>query len=309
MFDEIKDFIAKHKFWFIIGGIICAMFGAVLAALISLYFLIAVAVGLIVAVVSGFMKNKEIKGYEQQTTVTNGNIRPGSYPKNENQKTYDPEDDKLNDQNEVAPPISTLTPDNKELEEYKKEARERITKEYVQGLLKIVEEGKKINESENMCSSLFKENGLALRGDTDALNIIKTHFAKRELKDISQNPQVIIRGDIEVLFEVLTGIEWNKATWQAKYKLVDKFDFQARGQGNHKFSKCFFEHTILCALAIYKNRDLLRFYADKSNVLANGQKEQETPLLQFYNWDKDHKHGSVLNKPNISNLLDQNPSK
>ena len=159
MFDEIKDFIAKHKFWFIIGGIICAMFGAVLAALISLYFLIAVAVGLIVAVVSGFMKNKEIKGYEQQTTVTNGNIRPGSYPKNENQKTYDPEDDKLNDQNEVAPPISTLTPDNKELEEYKKEARERITKEYVQGLLKIVEEGKKINESENMCSSLFKENG------------------------------------------------------------------------------------------------------------------------------------------------------
>ena len=156
---------------------------------------------------------------------------------------------------------------------------------------------------------MFKENGLALRGDTDALNIIKTHFAKRELKDISQNPQVIIRGDIEVLFEVLTGIEWNKATWQAKYKLVDKFDFQARGQGNHKFSKCFFEHTILCALAIYKNRDLLRFYADKSNVLANGQKEQERPLLQFYNWDKDHKHGSVLNKPNISNLLDQNPSK
>ena len=95
MFDEIRDFVVKNKIWVIICGIIFAVAGAVLAALISLYFLIAVAVGLIVVVASWFMKNKEIQ----------------------------------------------------DLEEYKKEARKRITKEYVQGLLKSVEEGKEINES------------------------------------------------------------------------------------------------------------------------------------------------------------------
>ena len=89
MFDEIRDFVGKNKIWFIICGIIFAVAGAILAALISLYFLIAVAVGLIVSVVSGLVKNKEIKEYKQQTIVTNGNIRPGSYPKNENQKIYD----------------------------------------------------------------------------------------------------------------------------------------------------------------------------------------------------------------------------
>ena len=106
MFDEIKDFIAKNKIWFIICGIIFALAGAVMTALISLYFLIAVAVGVIVSVVSGFMKNKEIKEYKQQTIMTKGNITPGSYPKNENQKIYDLENDKLDAQNAAAPPIS-----------------------------------------------------------------------------------------------------------------------------------------------------------------------------------------------------------
>ena len=306
MFDEIKDFIAKNKIWFIICGIIFALAGAVMTALISLYFLIAVAVGVIVSVVSGFMKNKEIKEYKQQTIMTKGNITPGSYPKNENQKIYDPENNKLHDQNEAAPPISTLTPDNKELDEYKKEARKRITKEYVQRLLKSVEQWEEITESQNMCSSLIKENWFGFRGNGDAFNIIKSHFSTIEIKNISKNFETAIRGDIEVLFEVLTGVEWSKAEYMSGifYGLAEELNFAAQGQGHHGFSKCFFEHTILCALEIYKNRELLKLYTDET--LTNDEKCQKRPLLQFWVWDEDHKHGSVLNMPNISNLLDQN---
>ena len=282
MFDEIRDFVGKNKIWFIICGIIFAVAGAILAALISLYFLIAVAVGLIVSVVSGLVKNKEIKEYKQQTIVTNGNIRPGSYPKNENQKIYDQKDNMLYNQNEAAPPISTLTPDNKELDEYKKEARKRITKEYVQRLLKSVEQREEITKSQNMCSSLIKENGFRFRGDCDALNIIKSHFSTIEIKNISKNFETAIRGDIEVLFEVLTGVEWSKAehTSNTLYKLAEELNFAAQGYGNHNFSKCFFEHTILCACALYKNRKLMKY----SNF----------DFIPFGPWDENHKHGSVL---------------
>ena len=306
MFDEIKDFIAKHKIWFIICGIIFALAGAVMAALISLYFLIAVAVGLIVAVASGFMKNKEIKGYEQQTTVRKEEMTPGLSSQHENQKIYDLENDKLDAQNAAAPPISE-TPNlenNKELEEYKKEARKRITKEYVQELLTSVEKSKKINESEDMCSSLFKKNGFKSRGDTDAFDIIKSHFSTIEIKNISKNFETAIRGDIEVLFEVLTGCEYETAGDIGK-RLAADLKFQARGMGFHDFSKCFFEHTILCALEICKNRELLKLYTDK-RILTNEEEQQKRPVLQFRDWDKEHKHGSVLNMPNIRNLLGQN---
>ena len=302
MFDEIKDFIAKHKIWFIIVGIIFAMFGAVMAALISLYFLIAVAVGLIVAVASGLVKNKEMKGYEPNTIIEKKYEAPSSYSKNENQKTYALENGKPYNQNEAAPPISTLTLDDKELEKYKKEAKNHITKEYVQGLLKSVEQQEEITKSQNMCSSLIKKNGFGVRGDDDALNIIKMHFDQIKIEDISENPEIIMRANIEVLFEVLTGVEWSKAECKCTntYGLANELNFKASGQGNHSFSKCFFEHTILCALEIYKNRDLLKLYTDEN--LTKEQEEKERPLLQFRFWDKNHKHGSVLEQPNVQNI-------
>ena len=306
MFDKIKDFVGKNKLWFIIGGIVVVIVGAVLAALISLYFLIMVAVGLLVAVVSGLVKNKEMKGYEPNTIIEEKGKTPGSYSENENQKTYDLENDKLDAQNAAAPPISE-TPNlenNKELEEYKKEARKRITKKYVQELLTSVEKSKKINESEDMCSSLFKKNGFKSRGDTDAFDIIKSHFSTIEIKNISKNFETAIRGDIEVLFEVLTGCEYETAGDIGK-RLAADLKFQARGMGFHDFSKCFFEHTILCALEICKNRELLKLYTDE-RTLTNDEQRQKRPLLQFWIWDENHKHGSVLKQPKTDTSLDQN---
>ena len=306
MFDEIRDFVGKNKLWFIIGGIVVVIVGAVLAALISLYFLIMVAVGLLVAVVSGLVKNKEMKGYEQQTTVRKEEMMPGLSSQHENQKIYDLENDKLDAQNAAAPPISE-TPNlenNKELEEYKKEARKRITKKYVQELLTSVEKSKKINESEDMCSSLFKKNGFKSRGDTDAFDIIKSHFSTIEIKNISKNFETAIRGDIEVLFEVLTGCEYETAGDIGK-RLAADLKFQARGMGFHDFSKCFFEHTILCALEICKNRELLKLYTDE-RTLTNDEQRQKRPLLQFWIWDENHKHGSVLKQPKTDTSLDQN---
>ena len=306
MFDEIKDFIAKHKIWFIIGGIICAMFGAVMAALISLYFLIAVAVGLIVAVASGLVKNKEIKGYEPNTIIEKKYETPDLLYRFKNPKVHEQENNVLYNQDGAEPPVSTPIPDNKELEEYKNEARNHITKEYVQGLLKSVEEGKEINDNQDMYSSLFKKNGFGPRGDGDAFNIIKTHFGKMKIKDVNQNPQVIIRGDIEALFEVLTGCEYKTADYTKK-ELAVGFQFKTDGYGRHYFSKCFFEHTILCALEIYKNPELLKLYTDEK--LTKKQERQQRPLLQFLVWDGNHKHGSVLKQPKTDTSLGQNPSK
>ena len=313
MFDEIRDFVVKNKIWFIIGGIICAMFGAVMAALISLYFLIAVAVGLIIAVVSGLVKNKEIKGYESNTITEKKEETPDLLHRFENQKTDDLENNKLHDQNAAVPPISEtpIPQNNEELEEYKKEARERITEKYVQGLLEIVEKHKEINESEDMCSSLIQDNGFSYRGDKDTLNIIKTHFNKIKIENInkSQSPEVMIRGDIEVLFEVLTGCEYEQADENSKY-LVKSLKFNPKGYGNHNFRKCFFEHTILCALEICKNRELLKLYTDEK-ILTKDEKRQKRSLLQFGYWDADHNHGSgsVLKQPNTDTSLDPNPSK
>ena len=160
-----------------------------------------------------------------------------------------------------------------------------------------------------MCSSLFKKNGFGVRGDDDALNIIKMHFDQIKIEDISENPEIIMRANIEVLFEVLTGVEWSKAECKCTntYGLANELNFKASGQGNHSFSKCFFEHTILCALEIYKNRDLLKLYTDEN--LTKEQEEKERPLLQFRFWDKNHKHGSVLKQPETGTLPGQNPSK
>lgn len=311
MFDEIRDFVVKNKIWVIICGIIFAVAGAVLAALISLYFLIAVAGGLIVAVVSGLVKNKEIKGYEPNTIIEKKYETPDLLYRFKNPKVHEQENNVLYNQDGAAPPISE-TPNlenNKELEEYKKEARKRITKEYVQRLLKSVEQQEEITKSQNMCSSLIKKNGFGLRGDDDALNIIKMHFDQIKIEDISENPEIIMRANIEVLFEVLTGVEWSKAECKCTntYGLANELNFKASGQGNHSFSKCFFEHTILCALEIYKNRDLLKLYTDEN--LTKEQEEKERPLLPFRFWDKNHKHGSVLKQPETGTLPGQNPSK
>ncbi len=308
MFDEVRDFVAKNKIWFIICGIIFALAGAVMTALISLYFLIAVAVGLIIAVVSGLVKNKEIKGYEPNTIIEKKKETPDLLHRFENQKVHEQENNVLYNQDGAAPPISE-TPNlenNQELDEYKKEARKRITKEYVQKLLKSVEQQEKITKSQNMCSSLIKGNGFGVRGDSDALNIIKMHFSTIEIKNISKNFETAIRGDIEVLFEVLTGCEYETAS-DIRRGLAVGFQFKAKGHGIHKLSKCFFEHTILCALEIYKNRELLKLYADKK-TLTKDEKRQKRPLLQFCDWDENHGHGSVLKEPSMYRSI-QSPSK
>ena len=99
---------------------------------------------------------------------------------------------------------------------------------------------------------------------------------------------------MEVFFEVLTDVNYNKAVQGKHYNFL--FPIPMEG---HCYvpgiSKCFFEHTILCALEIYKNRELLKLYTDET--LTNDEKCQKRPLLQFDDWDKDHKHGSVLKKP------------
>ena len=156
-------------------------------------------------------------------------------------------------------------------------------------------------------SLLFSRFGV--RGDDDALNIIKMHFDQIKIEDISENPEIIMRANIEVLFEVLTGVEWSKAECKCTntYGLANELNFKASGQGNHSFSKCFFEHTILCACALYKNLNLLELYTDEN--LTNEQEQQQKPLIQFYDWDKNHKHGSVLKQPETGTLPGQNPSK
>ena len=311
MFDEIRDFVGKNKLWFIIGGIVVVIVGAVLAALISLYFLIMVAVGLLVAVVSGLVKNKEMKGYEPNTIIEEKGKTPGSYSENENQKTYDLENDKLDAQNAAAPPISE-TPNlenNKELEEYKKEARKRITKEYVQELDNSVHFDASKNGSKG--SILIQNHGFYGRGSGRVFHLIQEHFYRINLDKCSE---IIIRGDIEVLFEVLTGVDYNKADEDKNYDIESKMEIVVGGQGNHGCGKCFFEHTILCACALYKNPNLLEFdklASKQEKKLADIDKycnwlKRNKPIISFEDWDKDHKHGSVLNKPNISNLLDQN---
>ncbi|MBQ9491300.1 MAG: TRIC cation channel family protein [Firmicutes bacterium] len=308
MFDEIRDFVVKNKIWFIICGIIFAVAGAVLAGSISLYFLIAVAVGLIVAVVSGLVKNKEIKGYEPNKIIEKKYEILCSYSKNENQKVHEQENNVLYNQGGAAPPIPTPTPDNEELEKYKKEARNRITEKYVQELDKSANSD--VGENKSKGSILIQNHGLNGRGTGKVLDLIQEHFYHIDLDKCSE---IIIRGDIEVLFEVLTGVAYNNADEQKDYCIKKGINIEESGHGNHSFGKCFFEHTILCACALYKNQSLLKF-----DSLVSKQRKKLTdieycnwlkrnkPIISFGDWDKDHKHGSVLNKPKISNLLDQN---
>ena len=311
MFDEIRDFVVKNKIWFIIGGIICAMFGAVMAALISLYFLIAVAVGLIVAVVSGLVKNKEIKGYESNTITEKKEETPDLLYRFEDQKVHEQENNVLYNQDGAAPPISEtpIPQNNEELEEYKKEARERITEKYVQELDKSVNSD--VIENNSNGSILIQNHGFNGRGTGKVFDLIQKHFYHIDLDKCSE---IIIRGDIEVLFEVLTGVDYNEADEQEDYYI--KINIEESGHGNHCFGKCFFEHTILCACALYKNQNLLKF----DSLASEQQKKLDAikycnwlkrnkPIISFEDWNKGHKHGSVLNEPNISNLLDPNPSK
>lgn len=177
-----------------------------MAALISLYFLIAVVVGLIVAVVSGLVKNKEIQ----------------------------------------------------DLEKYKEEAREKINQEYIQRLDydKVTNNATKYKKT---CSVLFPYNGAYGRGFCSSAlrKILRTHFFSIKPSDCSL---IKIRGDIEVFFEVLTGVDYNAAVEGEHYKFL----FEIPLNGNNYvpgISKCFFEYTILCASHLYQNRKLL-----KSNV-------------------------------------------
>ena len=313
MLERIKDFVGKNKIWFIIGGIIFALAGLIMVFVASLYFLIAVAVGVIVSVLSGFMKNKEIKGYEPNTIIEKKEETPDLFHRFENQKTDDPENDKLHDKNEAAPPIfeTQTTPDpknNQELKEYKKEARKRITEKYVQELNKSVNFDASENESKG--SILIQRHGFNGRGTGKVFDLIKEHFYRINLDKCSE---IIIRGDIEVLFEVLTGVDYNEANEQKNYCIKEEMNIKVPGHGTHSFGKCFFEHTILCACALYKNQNLLKF-----DSLASEQKNKldvieycnwfnrNEPIISFGDWDDNHKHGSVLNKPNISNLLGQN---
>ena len=254
MFDEIRDFVAKHKIWFIIVGIICAMFGAVMAALISLYFLIAVAVGLIIAVVSGL--------------------------------------------------------NNQSLEDYKREARKKITKQYVEKLI-MTEIETKDTSNDNTCSILIQDMG----DETYAVNtcgirrLLEKHF---RLIPLSQCSLTKIRGDIEVFFEVLTGVNYSNAREGQRY------EFQIRGvwqlteseglDGSHSGMsvrgalKCFFEHTILCASNIYQDKKYHNSYKQalliKENLSIPDFYQrvlgQQFPIAEFEDWEHNHTHSNVL---------------
>ena len=268
MFDEIRDFVVKNKIWFIICGIIFALAGAVMTALISLYFLIAVAVGVIVAVASGCMKK-------------------------------------------VAIPI-VVTPEDvnqEELKKYKEEARKKITPDYVQ-TLSCEKDDPYDSKNKSTCSILIQDNGNHARGFVSVAirEVLRKHFHPVKFSACSL---LKIRGDIEVFFEVLTGVDYNNAVEGTNYKL--KLPICLKGNNySVVIPKCFFEHTILCASTLYKNQYLLKFdrlTSEKYRKMFPSDafywySNLPKPLLDFEKWDTDHKHGAVLKSPDARKAYD-----
>ena len=255
MLERIKDFVGKNKIWFIIGGIIFAVAGAVLACLVSLYFLIAVAVGVIVAFVSGL--------------------------------------------------------NNQSLEKYKEKARSKITKEYILKLCGMDNEPEDIDKIEvkNTCSILIQKNGSSFFIDDRILRLLKKHFRTIDLSDCSLTK---IRGDIEVFFEVLTGVNYSNAREGQRYEFQINGVWQlTTSEGLDGFCsamsvsgalKCFFEHTILCASTIYKYKKYHNLYRnallfDKNLSITDfcqKQLNQPFPITGFEVWEQNHTHSKVL---------------
>ena len=266
MFDEIKDFIAKHKIWFIIGGIICAMFGAVMTALISLYFLIAVAVGLIVAVLPGLIQEHQ----EYYTAIKNINAQI-----RECNKRLEIGRERIKDLNKQISALNKI----KNLTEYKKQVKQIITADYIDKLgtdfylrsdgfsIKTTNIGPgsqlhleyfKSIKDQNSCSVLFdKFNDNDYRGDTETLWFIQIYFSYINLNTIISNYEIAIRGNIEALFEVLTGSKYEDVQLKKDKDLgiMPLLQFASwfdGGQGRHNVRKAYCEKVISHAINSYK---------------------------------------------------------
>ena len=210
----------------------------------------------------------------------------------------------------VAIPI-VVTPEDvnqEELKKYKEEARKKITPKYVQ-TLSCEKDDLYDSKNKSTCSILIQDNGNHARGFVSVAirEVLRKHF---HLVKFSACSLLKIRGDIEVFFEVLTGVDYNNAE--------DK-DYQLQAlihlEGNcysPVIPKCFFEHTILCASTLYKNQYLLEFdrltsekYRKMSSMDAfYWYSNLPKPLLDFEKWDTDHEHGAVLKSPDARKAYD-----
>ena len=267
MFDEIKDFIAKHKIWFIICGIICAMFGAVMAALISLYFLIAVAVGLIVAVLPGLMQQPQ----EYYEAIQQINTKIKVYDKNVNIVM-----ERRNELNQKIRKIDKI----QTVDEYKNAVKQIITTDYIDSLstgfyavdnsftdtikntapdftLRVEYEKKIKYDSCDILLNDFRSG--EIRGNECVLFFIKQYFALINLNTISSNYKIAIRGNVEALFEVLTGEEYGSAD------VHDDREFSPLQKFNNLFTGGFGSYLVRKAYC----EKIIKYACDTYNKTAN----------------------------------------
>ncbi len=317
MLNKIRDFICRYRFWVYLGGFILLIIGASLAGWVSSYFLIVVVVGLIAIAGSILVKNKEEKD-RPKGNVIEGAKTSESHLENTNQGIYTLKNDTQYNPDQAALPISntSTTPtweNNKELEAYKKEARKKITQEYVK---KVWDEYKENNDKDK-CSRFFQYMGNIKRGDRIMFKLIKKYFGSIDSKDCSE---IKIRADIEVLFEVLTNVKSYNDARDNEYRIrvhgILNIDFSEvfMANGENQISKCFVEHCILSACALYKNQEWIDnyyktdFFQVSSHKLKDSDEVKQRPLMHIYDWDKEHKHGSVLKEPSMCTPI-QSPSK
>ncbi len=283
MLDEIRGFVVKNKIWFIICGIIFAMFGAVVAALISLYFLIAVAVGLIVAVLPGLIQEHQ----EYYTAIKNINAQI-----RECNKRLEIGRERIKNLNKQISALNKI----KNLTEYKKQVKQIITADYIDKLgtgfylssdsfsitTTNIGPGSQLHleyfksiKDQDLCSVLFDEfNDNDYRGDTDTLQFIQIYFSYINLNTINSNYEIAIRGNIEALFEVLTGSKYEDVQLKKDkdlgiMPLVQFASWFDGGQGHHNVRKAYCEKVISHAINSYKeilNYSCQNQGSPKSNV-------------------------------------------
>ena len=113
-------------------------------------------------------------------------------------------------------------------------------------------------KDQNSCSVLFdKFNDNDYRGDTETLWFIQIYFSYINLNTIISNYEIAIRGNIEALFEVLTGSKYEDVQLKKDKDLgiMPLLQFASwfdGGQGRHNVRKAYCEKVISHAINSYK---------------------------------------------------------
>ncbi|MBQ9491301.1 MAG: hypothetical protein IJU86_00790 [Firmicutes bacterium] len=311
MFDEIKDFVGKNKLWFIIGGIVVVIVGAVLAALISLYFLIVLAVGLIVAVLPGLIQEHQ----EYYTAIKNINAKI-----RECNKKLEIGKERIKNLNKQISALNKI----KNLTEYKKQVKQIITADYIDKLgtdFYLSSDSFSITTSigpgsqlylkycksikdQDLCSVLFDEfnDDEGYRGDTGTLLFIKIYFSYINLDTIISNYEIAIRGNIEALFEVLTGSKYedvqpNKDNDLGIMPLLQFASWFKGGHGHHNVRKAYCEKVISHAINSLLN------YSCQNQELP----KSEGATFDFEARENNHEQDRVSEKPKAGISFNENP--